>query len=177
MALRRTPWRPNRKPMRRISPKRAAKLAEQGVVNPSSTLAGGAALAVVVKRPRETGPDRATVDAVLERDGFQCVRCGGALHGERGRDWSVQHRRARGRGGSRRPDINSPQNLIVLCGSAAGCNGWVESKRLKAREGGWAIRFTEDPLLMPVDHSLHGNVWLKADGGWSSRRPTQAGVA
>jgi hypothetical protein len=86
-------------------------------------------------------------------------------------DWSIQHRRARGRGGTRRPDANSPQNLIALCGSAAGCNGHVESEREEARANGWAIRNSEDPLLKPVVHALYGYVFLTADAQVATRRP------
>lgn len=172
-ALKRTPWRPNRKPMRRISPKRAAQLAERGIVNPSSTLTGGTALTVNVKQPKDTGPDRATVDAVLERDGHSCVVCGGALHGTRGLDWSVHHRKLRSQGGD-----NSPDNLISVCGhGTAGDHGAIHAAPAKAQKAGWIVKRDQDPSQVLMAHALHGYVFLRPDGGWSSRRPAQAGVA
>jgi hypothetical protein len=124
------------------------------------------------KQQRDTGPTAATVATVRLRDGEQCVRCGGACHGERGRDWSIQHRRARGMGGTRRPDTNEPQSLILTCGSATtGCHGHIESFRDDAEANGWGVKSNVDPLTVPVVHSLHGFVWLLADGSWSSRRP------
>lgn len=45
----------------------------------------------------------------------------------------------------------------------------MESKRAEAREFGYAIRQCDDPLLVPVVHALHGLIFLRADGGWSSR--------
>lgn len=163
-------------PIAPVSQKRLAKLAAAGVSFLSSTFALRPT-SRPAKRPASTGFDRATTDAVLQRDDHSCVRCGGALHGERGRDWSIQHRRARGSGGSRRPDTNAPQNGIAVCGSATsvgGCHEHIESEREDARAHGWAIRQSEDPLLVPVDHALHGHVWLTADGGWSHARPKGA---
>jgi hypothetical protein len=131
------------------------------------------------RRYRSTGFDAATTQAILDRDGC-CVRCGGALNGERGWDYSIQHRRARGMGGSLLPDTNAPQNGIALCGSATtGCHGWVESNPVEAREaGGWAIRQTDDPLLVPVTHFFNGVIFLYSNGSWGSRPelPDDGGV-
>ncbi|WP_431728640.1 hypothetical protein [Verrucosispora sp. TAA-831] len=129
------------------SAKRAAADAAAGVVR-TSTLNRGTGLrqagrlnrsgqlsrtSVTVSRPVDTGPDAATVAVVVDRDQGCCVRCGRyVVHGVRGRAWSVQHRRAR-QCRDRRPDTNTPPNLIVLCGSATtGCHGWVESRRAAA---------------------------------------------
>ncbi len=122
---------------------------------------------------RLTGFTQAIVDAILERDGHCCVRCGGALHGQRGLDYSIQHRRARGMGGSRRPDTNSVQNGLAMCGSGTtGCHGWVESHRHEALSCGWAVDQSADPLKVPVVHFLHGIhtlVFLHSNGSWGSR--------
>ncbi len=165
----------NRKPMRRtklapISKRRLRELAAQGVTNPSSTFKPKPAKAA--KRQRSTGFDAAVVDAILERDGHCCVRCGGACWGERGLAYSLQHRRARGMGGTERPDTNMPQNGILLCGSGSGdsgCHSWAESHRGEARAHGWAIRQDQDPLLVPVTHYLHGVIFLYSNGSWGSR--------
>lgn len=124
---------------------------------------------------RDTGPSQVTVLQVLRRDGYSCVRCGRDATGERGRDWSVQHRRPRGMGGSRRNDTNSPQNLIVLCGSATspgGCHEAVESHRAEAIANGWLLWQTQDPAAEPVlvAHSSRW-VWLTEDGRYSSEPP------
>lgn len=119
---------------------------------------------------RDTGFSDAVATAIIERDGG-CVRCGGACqHGERGRDYSLQHRRARGMGGTVREDTNEPQNGLLLCGSAnTGCHGYVERFRDEAREHGWAIRQNQNPLSMIVDHFYHGMVFLHSNGSWGSR--------
>lgn len=107
---------------------------------------------------RNTGPTPKTVEKVLKRDGYACVRCGQPITGERGMDWSIQHRRPRGSGGSRDPRINRPANLIVLCGSAVTlCHGAVESNRAAARAYGYLVSQhtpvtpAEVPVLVTTD--------------------------
>jgi len=76
-------------------------------------------------------------------------------------------------GGSRRPDTDQPQNLIVLCGSATtGCHGQVESHRAEAIESGWLLPQTADPAAEPVlvAHSSRW-VWLTPDGRYSAEPP------
>lgn len=164
----------NRSPIKPMSEKRRAKLAAAGIVHPSSTLAvvpvsGKPALrtAAKVKRPRDTGPDTATVDLVFERDGG-CTRCGlGLVLEYRGDYWSVHHRLLRGQGVD-----NTPPNLILLCGGAFahGCHQIVHSRPAQyRREGGWILRSTDVPARYPVVHARLGFVFLTDEGGFVDR--------
>jgi 5-methylcytosine-specific restriction protein A len=100
---------------------------------------------------RNTGPSPETRQAVMERDGFQCVRCGNVVSGEPGRDFSLQHRIPRGMGGSRDPRLNLPSNLILLDGSGTtGCHGEVESHRADAETDGYLVPRTLHPTEVPV---------------------------
>lgn len=102
-------------------------------------------------RTSKTGPTAAVVDLVLERDGHACVRCGKPATGARGRDWSVQHRIPRGMGGTRRADLNEPQNLLILCGSGTtGCHGDVERYRADSYVHGWLCHRSDDPAAVVV---------------------------
>lgn len=121
---------------------------------------------------------------VLERDQDRCVRCGAACTGQRGRDWSIQHRIPRGMGGSRREDINRAANLLTMCGSGTtGCHGWIETTaqgREEARENGWALsKFCPDPTQYPVtlltDDLGTVSAYLDNDGG--VREAPQGGVS
>lgn len=166
-----------RTPLSRMSPKRRQELAEQGNRNPFTTLPasaplnrtseGGRFTALDRKPAKNTGPDAATVALVVERDRGCCARCGQHVAGGvRGLDFSIQHRRARGAGGTRREDTNSPAALILLCGSATtGCHLHVESHRVEAREFGWAVRQSDDPASMPVLHAVHGGWVLLTPAG------------
>lgn len=87
--------------------------------------------------------------AVLARARFRCERCGESLIGPLG--YSLQHRRARGMGGSKRPDTDGPTNLAALDGSATtGCHGWVESHPAQALYEGWRVPQGTDPAEVPV---------------------------
>lgn len=45
----------------------------------------------------------------------------------------------------------SLSSLLMLCGSGTtGCHGWITVNPLLAREFGWAIRSTDDPLAHRV---------------------------
>jgi hypothetical protein len=126
---------------------------------------------------RDTGPDRATRELVLERDEYRCVCCGKPVSDG---PWSTQHRRARGNGGTSRPEINRPSNLIILCGSATspgGCHLWCERRSTEAEDLGYVVSLNskEDPADVPVHHWLYGLVYLRDDGG--IRRVEPLGVA
>lgn len=113
-----------------------------------------------------SGPKLETVMAVLVRDGYRCVRCGRTIEGERGTAWSLQHRRPRGMGGTKRFDANSPVNLIALCGSATtDCHGHVESYRAEAYANGWLVSIHSDPAKVPCLVAQQSRwVYLSADG-------------
>lgn len=115
---------------------------------------------------RKTGPSQGTRATVIRRDAGRCVRCGRMLGTT---PFSIQHRKARGMGGTSDPQINSPANLILLCGDGVtGCHGWVESHREAAREGGWGIHSWDDPTEVPVQY-LDGVYYLDADGNRAQR--------
>lgn len=82
---------------------------------------------------RSTGPDTDTREKVRWRDRDRCRRCGAST-------WQIHHRKPRGMGGTRDPEANSPESLVLLCGSGTtGCHGWVESHRAEARAEGWLV--------------------------------------
>lgn len=159
--------------LRPIGRKRLAELEAAGQPAPFSTLAttsaGRAAdkAATARKRPRDTGPSREVVDLVLERDQHSCVLCGVNLHGQRGRDWSIQHRDPRGMGGTRRPEVNRPSSLVALCGSGTtGCHGWAEVRRREAEALGLLLRGNEQATQVPVA-TWYGVVLLDDEGGFT----------
>lgn len=115
------------------------------------------------KRVKETGPSKLVVALVLDRDGGCCIRCNTA-QGLR----STHHRRPRRAGGDRRPDANSPANLVTLCGSGTtGCHGWVEQNRAEARRWGWLLAANDEPSAVPL-RTWWGPALLDHEGRWSA---------
>ena len=112
-------------------------------------------------------PSKATRELVCERDRQCCVACGRYV-GDGFTWWSLQHRVARGVGGG-----NGPENLLVLCGSATsrGCHRTAEDRDAVSHARGYWLRSDEDPALVPVEHVLHGRVWLLGDGTVSREMP------
>jgi len=103
----------------------------------------------------------ATVDTVRRRSQNRCERCGtdDALR------WSLHHRKPRGMGGSKDPAINSPANIVLLCGSGTtGCHGWIESHRAEAYTDGLLVYRIDDPAEMEV-RLRYGTVFLDDVGG------------
>jgi len=114
-----------------------------------------------------TGATPGVVRTVFTRDEGCCARCGSAITGERGRDWSVHHRRPRGSGGSRIGWVNSAANLVLLCGSGTtGCHGHIESHRTESYEAGFLVSQNgiHTAMDVPIRHSIHGRVYLCEDG-------------
>lgn len=115
-----------------------------------------------------TAPSEKTVATVWERDMGMCVRCYAYIFGDRGRGWSLHHRRPRGSGGTSLKWVNLPANLILLCGSGTtGCHGWVESHRADSRKLGFLVSLngTEAASHVPIHHAGYGLVLLDDLGG------------
>lgn len=124
---------------------------------------------------RNTDPTPATVKIVRERDDDRCAKCGFEISGLRGFDWSVSHRRPRGMGGDRRPETNEPGNLVLLHGHGTSlCHGEVESRRAEAIDSGQTVHKNEIPADRPINHAVHGWVYLDDFGGFSVREEVEA---
>lgn len=161
-----------------MSARRRAALAAQGVTNPMSTLTR-------LREPKTKAPKMATrpavsaefspavVDLILDRDMHSCVRCGMGVGDLRGMDFSIQHRRARGAGGSVLPDTALPSNGVILCGSATSphCHFDVERRRVEDEIAGyWSPQLVGGkPVVMttvPLHHAAYGWVLLDDLGGF-----------
>ncbi|MDO8308580.1 MAG: HNH endonuclease [Actinomycetota bacterium] len=95
-------------------------------------------------------------EIVLTRAGWHCEHCYAALDGPWG--YSVQHRDARGMGGSRQAWLGEPPNLLALCGSGTTeCHGRVEHHPAWAYQRGLALRTGDDPERTP---------FMDANGAW-----------
>lgn len=119
------------------------------------------------------------VMAVLDRDGYKCVRCGKPIEGQRGVDWSLHHRQPRGMGGAKhRAAAHTPANLLSLCGSGTtGCHGEIESRRAEAIGNGWLVSRFSDPERVAVLVNRESRfVYLTADGRYADD-PTEAAAS
>lgn len=104
---------------------------------------------------------------VYARAGYRCERCFKKLLGVFGA--SVHHRRPRMMGGSKKPELHKPANLIVLCGSGtSGCHGWVESNRDKAREHGYLIHKVSSAEEIPFRDNA--GIWYLIDNNGLKRQ-------
>lgn len=118
------------------------------------------------KRQRDTGPTKDTKDQLkTERAKGKCERCG------RGGRLDVHHRRGRKIGGTTRPEINSPVNLLALCRACHSIITVTNGSRADAEFEGLLIR---EDLRNPAD------VPVKLADGWflltttGTRTPTTA---
>lgn len=144
MTLRRTPL------TRRTELRRGGTLTR----TPMRRAAGLAARSVAAaRRVRDTGPTAATRQVVLDRAGGCCEVCDRLLHD--GYTWqavhSFHHRQPRGMGGSTGPEVNSPANLLLVCGTGTtGCHGDIESDRSVAVALGLLVPRPADPASTAV---------------------------
>jgi len=106
---------------------------------------------------------------VLDRDGYECQRCGRSVRLLL--RYSLHHRRPRAAGGSKH--ANFAANLITLCGSATsggGCHAWVETEaRTVAMAQGFLVRQGHDPRSFAVLRFAvtdHPSWQVLTDDGW-----------
>jgi hypothetical protein len=104
-------------------------------------------------------------DAVKERSGGVCEVCRGSAE-------QIHHRQPRAMGGTRRPGVHMPANLLHVC---AACHRHIESHRSAALLNGWLVRQGQDPAVVPVlvDRGSR-RVFLTADGRYSDDPPEAA---
>jgi hypothetical protein len=141
---------------------------------------GGEPARKPAKAPRDTGPSRRVRRMVLERDDHCCVCCGKSVTGQA---YSLQHRDARGMGGTSDPMANSAVNLVTMLGDGvSGCHGRVEL-RLDPADGpkGYRLEAGQDPALTPVWRVSESGVarwaWPTDKGAWIYEAPASKSAA
>ena len=75
----------------------------------------------------------------------------------------IHHRRARGSGGTRRPDTNLPSNALCVCDA---CHRRIESHRTEALTLGWLVPQNQSPKDVPVVYRGK-RMLLNKDGGFA----------
>lgn len=77
----------------------------------------------------------------MGRTDGRCVGCGQPAT-------NIQHRKARGMGGTRSVSVGHPANGLPMCGSGTtGCHGWTEANPAHALALGWRLDQAADPTL------------------------------
>ena len=129
---------------------------------------------------KEPAPETGFSDAVKAlcraRAKSCCEACGMWL-GERG--GQIQHRLARGTGGSKDPVIASVVNASLLCGTpATGDHGLAESRDARMHKEGFWLEHGQDPAAEPILWHAPGagrgvRKWLTPEGGYSDTEPVR----
>lgn len=96
-----------------------------------------------------------TRDLVLSRAQDKCERCGGRIT-----QAQIHHRKPRGMGGSKNPEVGSPANAMLV---HPACHAWIESHREQAYENGWLVHSWQEPSKIPVKRGFDW-VTLRDDG-------------
>ena len=112
---------------------------------------------------------KAVEDLIWDRCGGLCEKCGlGLLRGQPDTTpYSLQHRRARGMGGSRDIVTQSVSNGVLLCGFATtpgSCHLWCEQR--PERPLGFVLKQYENPQLVPIRHWSGRDLYLLPDGNY-----------
>lgn len=83
----------------------------------------------------------------------------------------IQHRRARGMGGTRKPDTNSAANGLAVCRA---CHDLIERRPATSLRNGWRLRqSTGGVATVPAEVSVvwrGRRVWLHDDGSLTMAR-------
>lgn len=94
----------------------------------------------------------------------RCQWCGEPVRIDWG-EYSLQHRRARGMGGSKLADTGQAHNGALVHGSATtGCHHYIESHPKEAAERGFRIPQGSNPARIPLIRWDGRKVYLTADG-------------
>lgn len=123
---------------------------------------------VKARRQKDTGPVKSVKDIVKDRatvDDVQLCEVCGTAPGN-----NIHHRQPRGMGGSPEPHINTPSNLMWVCGHGnafPGCHAVIENGRVYAKDVGWLVPRPGLPVEVRV---LWRGVWVLFDdvGGMAS---------
>lgn len=120
-----------------------------------------------------SGPDVKTRRQVIARDLSRCQWCGRYVRTESG--WySLQHRRARGMGGTSRASSNDPANLLLVCGTGTTeCHGWIEAHPQEAEARGFRMNSGAEPSRVPYIDAA-GKKWQLDAAGTRRQLSTHA---
>lgn len=100
-----------------------------------------------------------------------CQWCGKSVVIDWGR-YSLQHRRARGMGGSKLKDTGQAHNGVLVHGSATtGCHHDIESHPDEAAARGFRIPQGSNPARIPIITWDGRELYLTAAGGTSTEPP------
>lgn len=131
------------KPLRRTASLRARKPVKRGTTK----------LKVVPKYDPAKKPVTDTVKARAGDDLLCEAQIPGVCFGRGG---NYHHRLNRSQGG-----VYTPSAALWLCGSGTtGCHGWITNNPEVARENGWSVKSTDNPVDVPV---LYRGRWVLLD--------------
>jgi hypothetical protein len=108
---------------------------------------------------------------IIRRDGGRCQWCGYLLFAsldpisQPRRQYSLQHRRPRGMGGSKDPALGLPSNGVLVCGTGTTlCHGHIESNRDEAKRRGFLISGMGSPATFSLINFHAWEFWLDDAG-------------
>ena len=109
-----------------------------------------------------SGIPQQTRERVYARANGRCEVCGKYAPGA-----DIHHRRIRGMGGTKDPNVHNIEGLIAVCGwgNTSGCHGDIHGNAAYAKAMGWLIsRFTPYPAEEVPVRMWDGMFLLSTDG-------------